>query len=97
MGLLSQSRLFLAGIYTNVCKALAVVILFSAALALQASVLHFRGNLPADANVIACGPLCTLDGTSSDSDYAQWAAVVGTLYGRRALHPDRRLRRWRTV
>jgi hypothetical protein len=39
-------------------------------------VLSFGGNLRTDANAIGCGSGCTLDATSTDGDFAQWAAVV---------------------
>jgi len=46
---------------------------------LHAETIFFSGNLRTDATVTSCGdPSCTLGPTSLDSDYAQWAAVVGT-------------------
>jgi hypothetical protein len=41
-----------------------------------ASVLSFSGNLRTDATVLDCGPGCTLNAASTDSDFAQWAAAV---------------------
>ncbi|HEX5227462.1 MAG TPA: DVUA0089 family protein [Bryobacteraceae bacterium] len=41
-----------------------------------AGTISFTGDLRNDANVISCGSGCTLDASSSDGDYAQWAAVV---------------------
>ena len=40
------------------------------------STISFVGNLRTDANVTGCGTSCTLDGSNTDGDYAQWAAVV---------------------
>jgi hypothetical protein len=57
-------------------KAILVLALMAASSMAHASVLFFSGNLRTDANVIGCGTGCTLDGSSSDFDYAQWAAVV---------------------
>ena len=42
----------------------------------QASTISFVGNLRTDANVVACGSGCVLDSSSTDGEYAQWAAVV---------------------
>jgi hypothetical protein len=44
----------------------------------QASTIFFSGNLRTDANVTGCGTGCTLGDADSDSDFAQWAAVVKT-------------------
>jgi hypothetical protein len=43
---------------------------------LAANVVFVSGNLRTDANVTACGALCTLGPLNTDGDYAQWAAVV---------------------
>jgi len=43
---------------------------------LHAGTVFFSGNLRTDATVVDCGPSCKLDGTSLDSDYAQFAAFV---------------------
>lgn len=52
-------------------------ILFVAGLcSASAGTISFSGDLRNDANVTACGSGCTLSASSSDSDYAQWAAVV---------------------
>jgi hypothetical protein len=40
--------------------------------------ISFTGNLRTDATFADCGPGCTLDATSTDGEYAQWAAVVRT-------------------
>ncbi len=53
------------------------VVMLSAPL-LRASVTYYSGNLRTDANVIGCGSGCTLDGSNTDDDYGQWAAVVYT-------------------
>lgn len=42
----------------------------------SAATISFTGDLRNDANVTSCGTGCTLGLSSSDSDYAQWAAVV---------------------
>ena len=42
----------------------------------QASIISFVGNLRTDANVVACGSGCVLDSSSTDGEYAQFAAVV---------------------
>ncbi len=42
----------------------------------RAETISFVGNLRDDANVVSCGSECTLGGSNSDGDYAQWAAVV---------------------
>jgi hypothetical protein len=44
----------------------------------QASSIFFSGNLRTDANAIGCGTGCVLGNADSDSDFAQWAAVVST-------------------
>jgi len=44
----------------------------------SAAVISFTGNLQSDATVLACGSGCTLGPGNSDSDFAQWAAVVRT-------------------
>lgn len=58
--------------------ALVVVTLVSGAPSAKANVIFFGGNLRTDANVIDCGPSCTLNAGNSDGNYAQWAAVVDT-------------------
>lgn len=55
---------------------LAAIVLWGAPSRLSADVIFYSGNLRTDATVTACGVGCTLDGLSSDGDYAQWAAVV---------------------
>jgi hypothetical protein len=45
---------------------------------MNANVILFSGNLRTDATVIDCGSGCTLGPSSTDADYAQWAAVVNT-------------------
>lgn len=42
----------------------------------KAETISFLGNLRTDANVTGCGPSCTLGPSNTDSDFAQWAAVV---------------------
>ncbi len=42
----------------------------------SATTLSFVGNLGADATVTGCGMGCVLGDGTTDSDYAQWAAVV---------------------
>jgi len=44
--------------------------------AANAETISFVGNLRTDADVIACGPSCTLGSSNTDGDFAQWAAVV---------------------
>jgi hypothetical protein len=39
-------------------------------------VISFTGNLRTDATFVSCGSGCTLGAGNSDSDYAQFAAVV---------------------
>ena len=43
---------------------------------LSANAIFFSGNLRTDANVTSCGSSCTLGGSNTDADYAQFAAVV---------------------
>jgi hypothetical protein len=55
----------------------AATVLFGATPRLAADVIFFSGNLRTDATVTACQPSpCTLGPSSSDADYAQFAAVV---------------------
>jgi hypothetical protein len=42
------------------------------------TVISYTGDLRTDATFTSCGTGCTLDATSTDADYAQWAAVVRT-------------------
>ncbi len=42
----------------------------------RANTISFVGNLRDDATVTSCGSGCTLDGSNTDGDFAQWAAVV---------------------
>jgi len=42
----------------------------------EAAVISFTGNLRTDATFVSCGSGCTLGAGNSDSDYAQFAAVV---------------------
>ncbi len=42
------------------------------------STLFYSGNLRNDATVTSCGTSCVLNAGNSDSDYAQWAAVVNS-------------------
>jgi hypothetical protein len=56
----------------------------------RAETISFVGNLRTDANVTGCGSGCTLGPSSTDGDYAQWAAVVdsfvaGTASGMQAI------------
>src|ERR1017187_2723452 len=54
-----------------------VLLLGLCAIVAQAGTISFTGDLRTDATVIGCGPGCTLNpGTSTDFEYAQWAAVV---------------------
>ena len=54
-----------------------VLLLSVCATVAQAGTLSFSGDLRADATVIGCGLGCTLNpGTSTDFEYAQWAAVL---------------------
>jgi PEP-CTERM motif len=45
---------------------------------LGANVIFYSGNLRTDTNVTGCGLSCTLGPSNTDTDYAQWAAVVDT-------------------
>ncbi len=42
----------------------------------SADIISFSGNLRADANEIAWGPICVLRPSNTDADFAQWAADV---------------------
>jgi hypothetical protein len=45
-----------------------------------ASTVSFTGDLRTDATFTSCGSGCTLAPADSDSDFAQWAAVVGDFH-----------------
>ena len=55
---------------------LTLIAIFATCSIASASVLSFSGNLRTDATVLDCGPGCTLNAASADSDFAQWAAAV---------------------
>ena len=56
-----------------------LVLMAGASPCLWADTQFFSGNLRTDATVISCGASCTLGGSNTDDDYAQWAAVVDTI------------------
>ncbi len=55
---------------------LTLLAIFATCSIASANVLSFSGNLQTDATVLNCGPGCTLNPASADSDFARWAAAV---------------------
>jgi hypothetical protein len=63
---------------TRTCIGIAAALFVVAVPAQSATVQFFSGSLRTDATVTDCGSNCTLGALNTDSDYAQWAAVVDT-------------------
>ncbi|HLK62574.1 MAG TPA: DVUA0089 family protein [Bryobacteraceae bacterium] len=56
----------------------AAIVVLQCPTRLAANVLYFSGDLRTNATITDCGTGCTLGPSNTDSDYAQWAAVVNT-------------------
>ena len=62
--------------FARVCWRVVLTGMFAVAVQ-AATVISYTGTLRTDATVLGCGSGCTLDpGTSTDAEYAQFAAVV---------------------